>query len=273
MALQKSSILSLLADEDTETAALVQAQLKNPSALPELRQLSEESTGLASERLRQVIVEIELELNEQRFCELCMQMNEGHSMEDAAWLLANVLLPGEDFSAFKAELDTWGKEVKRRLHNHTNVEEQAAVLAHYIGNELGFHGNEENYYEKDNSLIPRVIDTRIGIPISLSIIYIAIASRAELHVHGVGLPGHFIVKLGSVYMDPFHHGKKLSLADCQKLMASQNLDLLPHHLQACKPKVFLARMLNNLLHVAEQEDDTRLAAKLQNWLRLLQHGI
>ena len=101
--------------------------------------------------------------------------------------------------------------------------------------------------------------------------YIAVGRRAGLPVQGVALPGHFVVRAGGVFFDPFHGGRRLQLEDCQKLLESQSLELQPHHLLPCKPRVMLARMLNNLLHAAETGDPT-LGEKLHAWLQVLQRA-
>ena len=78
-------------------------------------------------------------------------------------------------------------------------------------------------------------------------------------------------RVSGVFVDPFHSGRRLQLEDCQKLLESQGLELQPHHLLPCKPRVMLARILNNLLHAAET-GDPRLGEKLHGWLQLLQRA-
>ena len=101
----------------------------------------------------------------------------------------------------------------------------------------------------------------------------AVARRAGLALLGVGLPGHFVVRLGNAFLDPFHYGRRLHLDDCQRLLESQGFELQPHHLMPCKPRVMLARMLNNLLHIAEEEGDRELSAKLHGWLIALHRAV
>ena len=273
MLTQRDSILALLADEDSDTAELVQSQLvaRGVEALPDLRELLPVANGRTERRLREVIAQIALADAERRFGGLCSSFNEHSDIETAAWLLAAVLLPGEDFAEQRALLDTWGAELARRIAQKDTPLPQAAAMAELLGRELHLRGNEDDYYAEENSLLPRVIANRSGNPITLSLIYIAVARRAGLNVQGVGLPGHFVVRLGGVFFDPFHGGRRLQLEDCQKLLESQGLALQPHHLQPCKPRVMLARMLNNLLHATETGDPLT-AAKLEGWLHLLQRA-
>ncbi len=275
MLTQRDSILQLLADEDSETADLVQQQLLSHGAdvLGDLQELLPGANGRAERRLRELMGQMESRIAEKAFEELCGRIGDNCDIEEAAWLLAAVLLPGEDFSKAKEQLDRWGSELRLRIVGIDGTSCQAAVLAEFLGDELNFHGDETDYYAAENSVLPNVIESRQGIPLSLSVVYIAVARRAGLLLHGVGLPGHFVVRLGNVFLDPFHYGRRLHLDDCRRLLEGQGFELQAHHLTPCKPRVMLARMLNNLLHIADEEGDVDFSAKLQGWLGILQRSV
>ena len=270
---QRDSILALLADEDSDTAALVQNQLvaRGPEMLADLRELLPAASGRAERRLKETIAQIAGDAAEEKFGKLCAKFPDDGDIEDAAWTLAAVVAPGEDFSDQRRQLDQWGDTLARRLLGKDTVIQQCNTMAAFLGSELGFKGNEDDYYAEENSLLPRVIEHRRGNPITLCLVYIAVGRRAGLPVQGVGLPGHFVVRVGGVFMDPFHGGRRLQLEDCQKLLESQSLELQPHHLLPCKPRVMLARILNNLLHAAET-GDPKLGEKLHGWLQVLQRA-
>jgi regulator of sirC expression with transglutaminase-like and TPR domain len=270
---QRDSILALLADEDSDTAALVQNQLvtRGPELLADLRELLPAASGRAERRLKETIAQIAGDEAEQKFGKLCANFPDEGDIEDAAWTLAAVVAPGEDFDAMRRQLDKWGATLAHRLLGKDTVIQQCNTMAALLGSELGFKGNEDDYYAEENSLLPRVIEHRRGNPITLCLVYIAVGKRAGLNVQGVGLPGHFVVRVGGVFFDPFHAGRRLQLEDCQKLLESQSLELQPHHLLPCKPRVMLARILNNLLHAAETGDPT-LGEKLHGWLQALQRA-
>ena len=143
------------------------------------------------------------------------------------------------------------------------------MLASFLGNELRLRGNESDYYRIDNSLLPRVIDTRLGIPISLALIYLFVGRRAGFVVEGVGLPGHFMVRHEDIFFDPFHSGRRVSIEECTSLMQQQNLALEPHHLAPTRPRAMLLRMLTNLRYIADRADPS-LAEKLATWMASLQ---
>lgn len=275
MLAQSDSILHLLADEDSETADLVQDQLRTRGSdlLGDLRELLPVANGRAERRLRELMGQMESRIAERTFNELCGRISDTGDIEEASWLLAAVLQPGEDFTQARAKLDEWGRELRLRIVGVEGAAHQAAVLAEFLGEELNFHGDEDDYYSLENSIFPSVIENRQGIPLSLSIVYMAVARRAGLVLHGVGLPGHFVVRLGNAFLDPFHHGRRLYLDDCQRLLEGQGMELQPHHLMPCKPRVMLARMLNNLLHIADEEGDGEFSTKLQCWLGALQRAV
>jgi regulator of sirC expression with transglutaminase-like and TPR domain len=270
---QRDSILALLADEDSDTAELVQNQLiaRGTQIIGDLRELLPKASGRTERRLKEVIAQVARDDAERRFGELCEKFDEHGDIEAATWLLAEVLSPGEDFGGLRTQVDAWAAELAARTADKETVLQQVATMSDYLGRELKFRGNEDDYYSEDNSLLPRVIVNRVGNPITLSLVYIAVGQRAGLNVQGVGLPGHFVVRLGGVFFDPFHGGRRLQLEDCQKLLESQGLELQPHHLQPCKPRVMLARMLNNLLHAAET-GDPKMGEKLHGWLQVIQRA-
>ena len=137
--------------------------------------------------------------------------------------------------------------------------ENAARLRKHIYDHLGFRGNEATYYDPRNSLLPDVVARKIGIPISLAVIYCAIARRAGIDASGVGFPGHFLVRIersvaagedrGAILIDPFFGGKVLDEAALLKLLhraAGPNEILRPEYLMAASPRGMLVRMLANL---------------------------
>ncbi|HTU44172.1 MAG TPA: transglutaminase-like domain-containing protein, partial [Bryobacteraceae bacterium] len=118
---------------------------------------------------------------------------------------------------------------------------------------LQFRGNEDDYYDPRNSCLNSVLMRRLGIPISLSVVYIEIARRLGRPVYGVGLPGHFIVAYEDAesryWIDPFNRGRILSFADCcalAKQNASVDLRSNPALLAPVNKRQILVRMLSNL---------------------------
>ena len=264
---RRKALLSLLGDEDPQTVALVKAQLAaaGPEMLSELRQLDALADPVASFHVRDVIAEIQERGAEVTFMQMCRHFGDQGSLEDAAWQLAAVLLPGEDFTAARTLLDAWGAEVKRRLEKAQTPLDRVETLAEFLNLDQRLRGNDDDYYNVRNSLLPAVVEGRLGIPISLALVYLLVGKRAGIEVDGIGLPGHFIVRHEDIFFDPFHGGRRVGLDECRALLEQQNLVLLPQHLIAATPKQMLIRMLTNLYFITEQTDP-QLAAKMSEWI-------
>lgn len=264
---QREALLSLLGDDDPATVALVKRELVNRgiAALPELRELEAQAAPAAAFHLRDVIAVIEEQTSEVTFLRTLRSFGEHGDIEAAAWQLAAVLLPGEDFSDARYEIEIWGHEVRRRLAKAQTAIDRVETLAEFLNLEQRFRGNDDDYYNLRNSLLPAVIESRLGIPISLSLVYVIIGKRAGMKVEGVGLPGHFIVRHEDVFFDPFHGGRRVGLEECKALIEQQNLTLLPQHLAPTSSRQMLIRMLTNIYYIAEQSDPP-LAARVSEWI-------
>jgi regulator of sirC expression with transglutaminase-like and TPR domain len=135
-------------------------------------------------------------------------------------------------------------------------EEQVRILSSHLYEDLGFRGNEQDYYDPKNSLLPDVLDRRLGIPITLALVYCEVARRAGVRARGVSFPGHFLVRVDAVgsedsplAVDPFFGGRRLDELGLQKLLEraspAQKL-VVEQHLAPASPKTMLVRMLINL---------------------------
>ncbi len=268
MPAQQSAILRLLDDDDESTVSLVQMKLAETESLDCLRALRAEANGRAAEHLDELIAEIAQTEMDAAFSQLCRNFGDHGDLEKASWLLAATFAPGENFEQLRSVLDDWGEEVARRLSGVLTKADRVRVLAEFLGRDMRLRGNDDDYYSIDNSLLPRVIESRLGIPLSLTLVYMLAAKRAGVQVDGVGLPGHFLARHEDVFFDPFHGGRRISLEECSALMEQQNLVLTPAHLAPTTPRQMLIRMLTNIYFIAEQMDPP-LAAKISGWMELL----
>jgi regulator of sirC expression with transglutaminase-like and TPR domain len=133
---------------------------------------------------------------------------------------------------------------------------QAEAVSAHLYEDLGFRGNEQDYYDPKNSLLPDVLDRRLGIPISLALVYCEVARRVGVRARGVSFPGHFLVRVDAwsrdgepVAVDPFFGGRRLDAAGLQTLLKraapSQKVSL-EEHLAPASARTMLVRMLINL---------------------------
>ena len=114
-----------------------------------------------------------------------------------------------------------------------------------------------------------VIDSRLGIPISLSVLYMFVGRRASIALEGVNLPGHFVGRHGTVLFDCFYRGEILTTRDCARILARQGHTLDATHLQPAHPRLIMMRILANLLHIFEREDNKDQQQLVASWIRLM----
>jgi regulator of sirC expression with transglutaminase-like and TPR domain len=175
----------------------------------------------------------------------------------AALLIAAEEEPGLLLEPYLECLEEWGREARELVNE---AFDGVTALNDYLFARLGFKGNREKYQDARNSYLNRVIERRVGLPITLSVVYLEVAWRAGLRAEGVGMPGHFIVRVsdatgdGPYLVDPFHQCL-LSEEDCQDKLDeifNGRLVLHPLHLRGVTKKEILARMLANLKGVYAQ---------------------
>lgn len=170
------------------------------------------------------------------------------NLDEAALEIARFEYPELDLAANLLQLDSLARELRGRVADLSDGPEFVLAARKFLFHELGFHGNEVDYYSPRNSCLNHVLERRTGIPITLSVLYLEIARRLEMPVFGVGLPRHFVVEYNdgtfSTYIDPFHDGRFLKPADCYELAGARVAD--PALLRRASKREILARMLHNL---------------------------
>ena len=181
----------------------------------------------------------------------------------AALLIAQTEYPDLDITHYLQVIEDLGLRVRANA-SYDSIMAPIETLNHILFDEEGFRGNEEEYYDPRNSYLNDVIDRKVGIPITLSVVYMEVARHAGLNVRGVSFPGHFIVKHqtpeGPLFVDPFYGGmvlEKEHLAQRLRLAGSGIMPFRDHHLAACTDAQVVSRMLNNLkgIHASRRDYD------------------
>lgn len=154
--------------------------------------------------------------------------------------------------ALDAALDALAEPLLPRMQRLSDPRQRASALTAHCYSTLGFRGDDERYYDPQNSFIHRVIERRRGIPITLAVVLIAVGARVGVSVEGVGFPGHFLARIGGAdgaLVDPFNRGLVLDDAALERL-ARRSLGpratVLPQHLVAVDNRAIATRMLTNL---------------------------
>jgi regulator of sirC expression with transglutaminase-like and TPR domain len=187
----------------------------------------------------------------------------GDDLAPSALVLARLEYRNLNAAQYLGILDAMGEEASRRIDREAGheapLEARVDCLRRYLHADLGFAGNRDFYEDPRNSCLNQVIDRRVGIPITLSLVYIEVARRAGLSAEGVNFPGHFLARMldpgvtgphgRAVLLDPFEGGTILGEADCLALLrkrvgASAMLD--PDMLAPASRRDIIVRMLYNL---------------------------
>ncbi|MEY4614736.1 MAG: hypothetical protein RL179_2709 [Planctomycetota bacterium] len=193
-------------------------------------------------------------------------------LESLALSLALDEYPNLDIPAYKSEIAAFSHGCK--LPGGTDLEVRIKAFTRYLAHELGLQGNKNDYYDHQNSYLNMVIDRRLGIPISLSVLAICIGKKIGLRLFGVGLPGHFITMAcegnHSVYFDVFNGGKILSQSDCERLSfkaTGEQLSLSESHFSPLPTASVIIRMLTNLKLIYLRKNDINRSIRILNRLR------
>jgi regulator of sirC expression with transglutaminase-like and TPR domain len=190
-------------------------------------------------------------------------------LAEAALLIAKEEYPGLEVDCYLSRLDAMATEVRAQMGQTGDPHRLIAALNAYLFQDQGFHGNTDDYYNPRNSFLNEVLDRRTGIPITLSTVYMEVGRRVGFRLHGVGMPGHFMVKYVApdeeIVIDPFNGGAILSPADCQRILDrvyDGKLAFEPRFLATVGTRQILVRMLNNLkaIYFNAQEYAKALAA-------------
>ena len=190
---------------------------------------------------------------------------------EAALVIAAHEYRGLDIPAYLARVDDMAAVLRSRLRQDIGTTERIFALNRFLFNELGFSGNVSDYYDPRNSFLNDVIDRRLGIPITLSLIYLEVGRRIGLALHGVSFPGHFLVKCtvrdGVVVLDPYGRGVSLGLDQLQERLRAQRggaettPEVTRRMLAVAGKKNILARLLRNLKAIyLERRDAPRALA-------------
>lgn len=188
--------------------------------------------------------------------------------------------PGFDRLGCLEEFDRLGGQARTRLAELAPADDSLAarleVLSRLLCVEERFRGNDESYYDPRNSHVNEVLSRRLGIPISLAIVYMAVAARAGVATYGVAAPGHFVVGAGAEddawYVDPFHGGVVLDREACRRrieeVLGERDV-LRDEHFRPAAPWEIGARVLRNLKAAYVMDNQWLKALPVQERLVLL----
>jgi len=269
---QREALIKLLADEDPAIYRTVRNKLVGcgPQAAEWLRPHTLSSDPPLRRRAQEIVLHFDRQAADNRFLGFCLKHGQDFGLEQGAWLLTQTEYPDINIEAYQALLDSYASELQWRHDLGGEAKPTLAKINEYLFQELGFTGNEEDYYDPENSYLNRVIDRRTGNPIALCLFYLLLARRLRLPMVGIGLPGHFVCRYQStaeeIYLDPFNRGKFLTKADCVQHLLQGNYGLHDDYLAPVSPRRLLLRVCSNLHQIYLQLELTEGLTRLQHYL-------
>ncbi len=216
-----------------------------------------------------------------------VQSDDEFPLLETAVSLAQDEFPALDIQQVLGEVDVLSARLKRRLMPQAGPLDKLRELNQFFYEELRFAGNVNHYDDPHNSFLNMVLTRRLGIPISLAVLWLELGQSIGLKVHGVGFPGHFLVKLdltypqeGHVVIDPFS-GESLSRDDLAERLIpwlpgaqagkpqAVSDEALAFHLEPAEPRDIIARMLRNLHEIYRRQGDDERLLKVRARLTVL----
>jgi regulator of sirC expression with transglutaminase-like and TPR domain len=203
------------------------------------------------------------------FATLLSQDDDRIPLAEAALTIARVEYPGLRFAEYIDSLEQFARKVKQHLPEIATAHETIAAINSVLFDEEGFRGNRDDYYDPKNSFLNDVIDRRLGIPITLALVYMEVGRRVGFPLFGVGMPGHFLLKHydqdgSETVIDAFNRGRIMTSEDCQQRLNDiydGQVALESKFLVPVTPRQMLTRMLNNLkgIYIATRDLKRALA--------------
>jgi regulator of sirC expression with transglutaminase-like and TPR domain len=205
------------------------------------------------------------------------QSDQDINLARAALYIAQTAYPELDVDSQLQLLNEMAEQVAIRLPPSRYPLLVIRTINDYLYGDLGFVGNNSNYYDPRNSFLNDVLARRTGIPITLALVYLEIAQRIGFPMIGIGMPGHFMIRPdfedSEIFIDTFNHGEILFAEDCRQKLMNIYQQEIPALTAALVPPVtkrqFIVRMLNNLQVIYLDRGDLAHALEIKNLLGIV----
>jgi len=198
-------------------------------------------------------------------------------LELGAVLIARSEYPDLDMTPHIRTLDGYAAVLRQRLKAIRSREAIIEKISELLFKEMRYRGNEREYYDPRNSYLNHVMDRKLGIPISLSALFLFLARRLDQQVEGVGMPGHFLLRYRqgrkSTFLDPFNRGRHWTYQNCVAYLQTQGFSFREEYLRTIDDRGILLRMLENLLRIYHSEEDLERVNRMNCMLADLRAGM
>ena len=195
-------------------------------------------------------------------------------LEAFCWQLAEVENPETDTAGGMAYLDQMGQAVEKNLPRRSiSPTDSISAMRQVLARREGFRGNLDDYFHPSNSYLHRVVETKLGIPLTLALVYIFAGQRAGLEVYGLNTPGHYLAGIGGVAFDPFHGGVVLSADDLAAKFGTERSCWANPMFMRATPRDTAERMLVNLLNSYSRRGDEARHARTVSYLQMIDESL
>lgn len=194
-------------------------------------------------------------------------------LEEGIILIARQRYPYADVKLIQERLATMSRSLRSRIDTQASPIDCVQTVSKYFGQELDFTGNKEHYYDEQNHYLNRVMETKLGSPILLSILYMIVGHKINLPIQGLGLPGRFVIRFdypsAPMYIDPFDRGKILSRVECEALIATSGHMPLDEYFQPMTTLKIMERVFRNIILACEQKGDATRAELFSHYIDIV----
>lgn len=203
-------------------------------------------------------------------------MNNYDDLEGGIFLLSLMGDNTANYRDFRIRLDQIALRVGELFELNRDIltdNVKLQLLSRVLHEEEGFNGNQNNYHNPDNSFITKVMVSRRGIPISLSVVYILVGKRLHMPIYGINLPMHFMISYETEnfqsYVDPFNGGVQVSRETCVRFLEANGYKDSSDHFRKTSTLTILKRMYNNLILIYRKSGDSEREDSFTEQLRIL----
>jgi regulator of sirC expression with transglutaminase-like and TPR domain len=276
---QRVALVTLLADDDPAVYQTIRQKLlaQGAQAKDWLKTYSLHDDPVVRRRTKEIIQHFDKQAADNRFLAFCISHGEHFSVEQACWLLAQTEYPDINIVGYQAVLDDMAGELMVRIDFGAEPVGILAEINRYLFKDLGFKGNDKDYYDTRNSYLNEVLNRKLGNPISLCLIYLFIARRLRLPVAGIGMPGHFVCRFQSsmeeVFIDAFNGGRFWTKAECVKHLIMSGHSYHDRLLDPVSARRILIRICSNLHQIYVNLEQQENSARFQRYIVALTRTI
>ena len=276
---QRVAMVTLLADDDPAVYQTIRQKLlaQGVQSKEWLKNYALHDDPVVRRRTKEIIQHFDKQAADNRFLAFCISHGEHFSVEQACWLLAQTEFPEINIAGYQALLDDMAGDLMVRIDFGAEPVGILSEINRYLFKDLGFKGNDTDYYDPKNSYLNQVINRKLGNPISLCLVYLFIARRLRLPVAGIGMPGHFICRFQSsteeVFIDAFNGGRFWTKAECVKHLIMSGHSYHDRLLDPVSARRILIRICSNLHQIYVNLDQHEDCARFQRYIVALTRTI